>query len=204
VSNESALRQAREALQEICGTLEDDDDFGAKQIARHAGRSAIAAIDAALTAQAAPSEPVAWLWELGKHRQLHFQGDNSELSDWKVSPLYTAPPPPAAPAQGLTDERIVEVLKGCDKEDPTQEGWIWRQRIKWARAIERELRASTAAAPSPVPAGWQLVPVEPTSTMLAALTQEWHSSRHGKFKERYAAMLAAAPGAPTPAPKGTE
>jgi hypothetical protein len=37
----------------------------------------------------------------------------------------------------LTDEQIVASLKACEKEDHTKEGWIWRTRIKWARAIER-------------------------------------------------------------------
>lgn len=58
-----------------------------------------------------------------------------DLAARKPPKVYT---PPAAPAaEPLTDERIVATLKGCDKEDHTQEGWIWRTRIKWSRAIER-------------------------------------------------------------------
>ena len=36
----------------------------------------------------------------------------------------------------MTEEQIVAALKACDREDPSKEGWIWRTRIKWARAIE--------------------------------------------------------------------
>lgn len=36
----------------------------------------------------------------------------------------------------MTDEQIVAALKACDREDPSKEGWIWRTRIKWARAVE--------------------------------------------------------------------
>jgi hypothetical protein len=45
-------------------------------------------------------EPVAYLWEHSQadYRQLHFQGDNSELPEWKVTPLYAAPPVQPAPA----------------------------------------------------------------------------------------------------------
>jgi len=44
---------------------------------------------------------------------------------------------PAAARVPLTDEQIVSALQSCDAEDHTQAGWVWRQRIKWARAIER-------------------------------------------------------------------
>ena len=36
----------------------------------------------------------------------------------------------------MTEEQIVAALKACDREDPSKEGWIWRTRIKWARAVE--------------------------------------------------------------------
>jgi hypothetical protein len=121
MTTESALRQALQliaAQDQGCGgnVTEAEAWRSAQAIARAALAAPPAAEPQAVTidhlpgttgdsledamkwaaAQAAPSEPVAWLWELGKHRQLHFQGDNSELPDWKVSPLYTAPP--AAPA----------------------------------------------------------------------------------------------------------
>jgi len=39
------------------------------------------------------------------------------------------------------------------------------------------------------PEGYMLVPIEPTTEMLSALSGEWHSSRHRP--DRYAAMLTA-------------
>ncbi len=54
--------------------------------------------------------------------------------------------------------------------------------------------AAQVQAMGRVPPGWQAVPVEPTGDMLAALSGEWHSSRHRP--DRYAAMLAAAPRPP--------
>jgi PAS domain-containing protein len=69
-------------------------------------------------------------------------------------------------------------------------------------------RAALAAAPAggaepvAVPEGWKLVPLGATHEMLKALTQEWHPSRHESFKERYRAMLDAAPTAqPQPQPE---
>lgn len=58
--------------------------------------------------------------------------------------------PAAQPAQEMSDEQIIEVLKACDKEDHTREGWIWRQRIKWARAILAADRARGVEVETPV------------------------------------------------------
>jgi hypothetical protein len=43
---------------------------------------------------------------------------------------------------------------------------------------------------------WVLVPKEPTSNMLAAMSGEWHPSRHDIARKEYAAAIAAAPPAP--------
>ena len=45
----------------------------------------------------------------------------------------------------MTDEQIVAAFKACDLEDPSKEGWIWRTRIKWARAIEAHHGITTPA-----------------------------------------------------------
>ena len=63
------------------------------------------------------------------------------------------------------------------------------------RAVKAEeactaLRAALSAPPPVVPAGWRLVPVEPTPEMLVAIN--WPNDPAG-----YRAMLAAAPQAPT-------
>jgi hypothetical protein len=49
-----------------------------------------------------------------------------------------------------------------------------------------------------VPAGMALVPVEPTHDMLTALTGEWHHSKWGNVRERWAAALNAAPALASP------
>ena len=55
-------------------------------------------------------------------------------------------------------------------------------------------RAAVAAQPEAgEAAGWKRVPIEPTSNMLAAMSGEWHSSRHEEARKQYAAMIASAP-----------
>lgn len=49
---------------------------------------------------------------------------------------------------------------------------------------------------APVHDGMVMVPREPTSNMLAALSGEWHSSRYEGFRAKYRAMIAASPAAP--------
>ena len=56
---------------------------------------------------------------------------------------------------------------------------------KAADALDRQQRG-----------GDVLIPVEPTHAILTALSGEWHSSKHGKVRERYAAMIAAVNGEP--------
>jgi hypothetical protein len=115
----------------------------------------------------------------------------------------------AAPARPLTVEQIEELFQeaaGADEDT----------HIRFARAIEHALRASTAAAPSPVPAGWQLVPREPTPEMIEAASLSVNDNPERGWESRaYRAMLfaaaprmsadggkdipfTAAPGAPTP------
>jgi hypothetical protein len=52
-----------------------------------------------------------------------------------VGQVSAAKPVAAEAVSEITDEQIVAALKACDKEDVTQEGWIWRQRIRWGRAV---------------------------------------------------------------------
>lgn len=61
------------------------------------------------------------------------------------------------------------------------------------------LFAADPAAPA-VPDGMVMMPREPTSNMLAALSGEWHPSRHEGFHAKYRAMLAAAPTSAPAAP----
>jgi hypothetical protein len=93
------------------------------------------------------------------------------------------------------------------------EGWTLNTLLQAVAVAERAL--SEAAAPSPVPAGWQLVPVEPTTAMrdramdVLMNTSDIYTRGETIVVETittadvWRAMLSAAPGAPTSAPKGT-
>jgi len=52
--------------------------------------------------------------------------------------------------------------------------------------------------------GFVMVPVEPTSNMLAAMSGEWHPSRHDKARKQYAAALYARPLTASPTAPSTE
>ena len=70
------------------------------------------------------------------HAQHGRDGSDGDLCDvcyWRARAEY----PAAAARVPLTDEQIVAALRLCDAEDHTQDGWVLRQRIKWARAIEK-------------------------------------------------------------------
>ncbi len=75
-------------------------------------------------------------------------------------------------------------------------------------AFCRWLRAQADAQPVAVPAGWKLVPVEPTPEMLSAVGMmdgyDWHApgcSPDADHANWYSAMIAAAPAAPQAEPK---
>ncbi len=76
------------------------------------------------------------------------------------------------------------------------------QRIAYAQEIARRLNAAPTS-----PAGWRLVPVEPTPEMLSAVGMmdgyDWHApgcSPDADHVNWYSAMIAAAPAAPQAAP----
>jgi hypothetical protein len=140
------------------------------------------------------------------------------------SPQAQAQPSPAAPAQGLPQDLLDELARDMVKGGKS---------VNWlAERIERELRASTAAAPSPVPAEVLRNDLETALGMLAdwCVAVDMGGTQWDDWDEHYKdamyragplrALLdkaiaeararralwdrAAAPGAPTPAPKGTE
>ena len=87
---------------------------------------------------------------------------------------------------------FARLADGTYADDPTQRHW-WT----WQNAA----RAALSAPPPVVPAGWRLVPVEPTEEMdvAGALAHE-QSNCHdhiGPINSAWSAMLAAAPQAPT-------
>lgn len=68
---------------------------------------------------------------------------------------------------------------------PSQLSDVFRQGITWAKSQQ---------APSAVPEGWQLVPIEPTEVMLRQMEQQWMvGSQIDMAKREYKAMLAASP-----------
>ncbi len=107
-------------------------------------------------------------------------------------PALPEPVPPNAEAmnqeaQALAEERD-EVLRQLD--DRTNQTWVWK-RQRWAALVRRQAaEIDRLAAMAQPPAGWVMVPVEPTPEMLFAV-------RNGPMRETWAdgyrAMLSAAP-----------
>jgi hypothetical protein len=81
-----------------------------------------------------------------RYYRAHF--DDKEVADGYARQYIATLSAPVArePVSEITDEQIVAALKACDKEDVTQEGWIWRQRIKWGRAVLALAAPAQAAA----------------------------------------------------------
>jgi hypothetical protein len=203
VSNESALRQARDGLlnvRTLLGIHSPEVRGWSPAVQQHARRAIDLAI-AALTAQAAPSEPVARVYLVatgetvdGQETYTRHEGSPPPLCDaeclyttaqaapsepvapflwWQDSkahwyadgevnrpshvpkqafPLYTAPPPPAAPAVARDDfapedmaimrHALVYYSKGLD---------VPRHRRNRAYAMFQVLRMEDAAPAQPAP-----------------------------------------------------
>jgi hypothetical protein len=94
-------------------------------------------------------EPVAYLWEHSQadYRQLHFQGDNSELPEWKVTPLYAAPPVQPAPAD--TDAARFRWL--IAQPHSVRDFFATYADSQIRPAIDAELDLGAAVQPAPVP-----------------------------------------------------
>lgn len=93
---------------------------------------------------------------------------------------------------------VLPALKPSDHPDLIG-GWVWRpMEIEAIQAYAREAVALALAAQKAVPAGWKLVPVEPTAEMLNAV--RWDEDAFGGKSawpsDIYKAMLAAAPSTP--------
>jgi hypothetical protein len=103
MSIEAAARQAISAmrLKQRVTMWENDGD-------RAQFNAAIAALDAALSQQAAPAEPVAWM-----HVSMNacYAGANDNVPGYDI-PLYTAPPAPEAP-KPLDDPRLQELFSSA-------------------------------------------------------------------------------------------
>ena len=105
---------------------------------------------------------------------------------------------------GLMDERIHEIATSTAYEvEESKTGPRYKfgalTIIDFAKAIEREVRADVErllAEKEAAPAGWKLVPVEPTDEMRCSVKHQAYSDL---IDEDWAAMLAAAPLPPAPA-----
>jgi hypothetical protein len=95
-------------------------------------------------------------------------------------------------------------LRGDDKGQGLDCFWKWGYAAGW-NDHKRHVATPTAAAPE-VPAGWKLVPEQPTEEMHAAAVRTIvRCAGNADFPPRvYRAMLAAAPSHPAEQPKGTE
>lgn len=118
-----AAQQALEALEQ-CGLNDTHRSYQFEHAAR-------AALRAALAQQEPVQEPVAWLYEAGANRTLH----------WNKPPLYGTPlylsPPQRQP---LTDEEIIDAVREADLD--WTRGWTLDETqsnrfVTLARAIER-------------------------------------------------------------------
>ena len=105
---------------------------------------ALAALQSAQPAAAASDEEIRRLGRHGAWRY-KYSSDPAHSSTYKFNDacllqfaraILALRPQSAQQAVPMTEEQIVAALKACDREDPSKEGWIWRTRIKWARAIE--------------------------------------------------------------------
>lgn len=95
-------------------------------------------------------------------------------------------------AQALAEERD-EVLRQLD--DRTNQTWAWK-RQRWAALVRRQAaEIDRLAAMAQPPAGWVLVPVEPTQMMVerACESIDHLGVRWSDMREAYEAALAAAP-----------
>jgi len=83
------------------------------------------------------------------------------------------------------------------KADGTEHGphLVWKPAYMDARSASKGATATPLyATPQPAPAGWRLVPAEPTEAMQAVIRNEFDI--YGSEWALYAAMLDAAPAAP--------
>jgi hypothetical protein len=178
---ESALRQAREALHLAEGALLQCTPCAAPACAQEqrewlddamaACHKAAGAIDAALTAPAAPSEPVAWRPCLIE--RLNDEADrcgNDGADDiahllWEAANALAAPPPPAAPAVAPGFALVPKHMTQAMRDVTDTEDWTWEDLLAAAEAITEaeydEIAAVPAVAVEPQPhpplpeaAGW--------------------------------------------------
>lgn len=104
------------------------------------------------------------------------------------------------PAEVMTAEDFAEQMDRCMYWDDEKQEWLFNQ-LKASTLISRRDAARDALNASPVPAGYVLLPIEPTIKMLADFHDEaWpqlsSANREKPMREAYRAMITAAPQPP--------
>lgn len=151
--------------------------------------------EAAVLAKLAQQEPVAWIGPTN----LEWLAQSPE----NRMPLYTHPALQQADKAQNEFNRVIQHAITLGSEAAqflrcwNEGNWNGCREFDFEPALPYEIERE--ADRQRVPEGHVLVPVEPTCDMLAAMSGEWHPSRHGKAREQYAALLAAAPEAPAQA-----
>lgn len=151
--------------------------------------------EAAVLAKLAQQEPVAWIGPTN----LEWLAQSPE----NRMPLYTHPALQQADKAQNEFNRVIQHAITLGSEAAqflrcwNEGNWNGCREFDFEPALPYEIEGE--ADRQRVPEGHVLVPVEPTCDMLAAMSGEWHPSRHGKAREQYAALLAAAPEAPAQA-----
>ena len=157
----------------------------------------------------AEAEPVAWIVEHGPTRRLTFFDEAPGKVGSGVSiPLYTHPAP-TAPHHAMLDSRRRLVEQAIQSAEHPSGMSTHDGKARIDASILRRMLAIIDSL-SAVPAGWKLVPVEPTPEMLSAVGMmdgyDWHApgcSPDADHANWYSAMIAAAPAAPQAEPKPT-
>ncbi|EOC1267538.1 hypothetical protein ACOZWM_003280 [Cronobacter malonaticus] len=127
------------------------------------------------------AEPVAYM--IGGHYLMH--ANDPKVDNYSSAvPLYTAPPAPAVVDDSLPyDPQIAEYEEMMEAEQ--------------AQADTTSQQFESLAGKTSVPAGWKMVPVEPTIEMQIAFAEAWFSKVRCvddcELEDAYIAMLAAAP-----------
>ncbi|PPY22293.1 hypothetical protein C3D69_01890 [Cronobacter sakazakii] len=136
------------------------------------------------------AEPVAYRYRFrptreaaGKWILVDTLEEANPLPKYEIQPLYTAPPAPVADDSLPFDPQIAEYEQMMEAEQ--------------AQAGTTSQQFESLAGKAVVPAGWKLVPIEPTIEMQIAFAEAWFSKVRCvddcELEDAYIAMLAAAP-----------
>jgi hypothetical protein len=108
-------------------------------------------------------------------------------------PLYPAP----ASKEPVADEKEADGCRDAFEKWAMQFAWFGSSKEDEFETWQAGWQARAALATAQTPAGWKLVPVEPTEEMVVAFAEAWFSKARPiddcEMNDAYAEMLAAAP-----------